>query len=464
MTLSVTVIVALLMLIVLGYSFNQKDGKIQQGGLLQFESRPSGATVTLDEIRLGSRTNTKTTVDVGDHTVMFNLDRYRTWQKSINIKPGQIGWLSYARLIPTTIEPETLHAYTALHSALAAPSRNYMLLHEAPESPEFTLVNLQGETLRYDALTLPATSYTTPAPGKSHSFVLESWSQNDQAVLIRHHYDDDKTEWILLDRSTPERSVNVSAKYAVNPSRVVFAGSGDELLFVQVDDIVRRINLNDETLSRPLATEVDNFTIYDDKTITYATRPDDKGSRTVGYASMDIDEPVVLASFPADGKPLLGAMATYFNERYVITVHGQKLTIRTGDLPKPDNKGKLKEFASREIPEGAMKLLVGRNSRLYVVQLADGYATYDVELKKYDKTTWAYKPAVQRDIRWLDDYMVWSDYGGQLRFYEFDGANQQNIMPVAEGYSVTLSPNDKYVYGIAKTDNGYELRRAQLLL
>src|ERR1700740_1025714 len=79
MTLTVIVIVSLLMLVVLGYSFNQKDGKLEQGGLLQFESIPQGATVTLDEMKLGPQTNTKSTVDTGDHSVSFDRNGYRTW-------------------------------------------------------------------------------------------------------------------------------------------------------------------------------------------------------------------------------------------------------------------------------------------------------------------------------------------------------------------------------------------------
>jgi hypothetical protein len=61
--------------------------------------------------------------------------------------------------------------------------------------------------------------------------------------------------------------------------------------------------------------------------------------------------------------------------------------------------------------------------------------------------------------------MPWSDRDGRLRFYEFDGANQHDIMSVAPGQAVTLSPSGKYVYGISKqADNKVFLTRVQLLL
>jgi hypothetical protein len=464
MTLSVAIIVSLLMLVVLGYSFNQKDGKLEQGGLLQFESTPQGANVTLDEVLLGSQTNTKSTVDTGNHSVSYNRKGYRTWSKSIYITPGQIGWLSYARLIPTTITPKNVRSFTNLSGALASPERKYMLLSEHADQPVFLLADIQGDKVQYKDLTLPAESYTQPAAGKSQTFTIDRWSDDEQAVLIRHNYDDNQSEWILLDRDSPEKSINITTTFAVQPSKLIFAGTGNKLLFVQTDDIVRRINLDEQTLSRPLATHVANFNGYDEKTIAFTTTPDDKGQRTVGYAAVDIDEPQTIATYPSDNQPLYAAMESYFGHRYVSMLHGTELKIVMGTLPTPSQKANLKTFAKQTIPVGATNMIMTRNGRFVIVQLPDGYATYDIELTKYDKTTWDVQSTTPHDIRWLDDYMIWSDNGGTLRTYEFDGANQQNIMPVAEGYAAEISPNDKYIYGIGRTDKGFELKRALMIL
>lgn len=464
MTLTVTVIVAMLMLVVLGYQFNKKDGRIEQGGLLQFESIPTGAAVTLDQLPLSSLTNTKATVDRGNHFVEFNLANYRTWQKNITITPGQIGWLSYARLIPTTVTPKTLQQYTNLSGTLAAPSDKYMLLHQAADSADFILANIEGDTVQYSTVTLPTSAYTAPSAGQAQSFTLESWSQDDQAALVLHTYDGTKTEWLLLNRSSPDKSINLSATYGISPSTVQFAGSGSKLLFARTDNTIQRINLDEQTLSRPLATNVDSFTVYDEKTIIYSTIADDKNQRTIAYAAVDIDSPVALAVFPADGQPLLAAMTSYFNQHYVAIMHGQTLKILTGSLPTATDSGSLQTYAQQTVSATVSALTSSSNDRFFVAQLPTGYATYDIELKKYDETKWAAQPQTPRQIAWLDDFMLWSDYGGELRFYEFDGANQQNIMPVAEGYTVSLSPNGKYIYGVAKTDKGYAFERAQLIL
>jgi hypothetical protein len=100
-----------------------------------------------------------------------------------------------------------------------------------------------------------------------------------------------------------------------------------------------------------------------------------------------------------------------------------------------------------------------------VAQEAGSYTVYDIELKK--TTTTALQgdvPAVPAELRWLDPYTVWSDRSGKVRIYEFDGANQHDLMTVASGYSATYSPSGKYLYGLTQSDGAYHLTRVRMVL
>src|SRR5664279_5471926 len=70
--MSVTIILAVtaLVFIMLGYDFNKKDGRIEQGGLLQFASAPAGADVTIDGNILGSQTPLKANAFTGSHYIV----------------------------------------------------------------------------------------------------------------------------------------------------------------------------------------------------------------------------------------------------------------------------------------------------------------------------------------------------------------------------------------------------------
>jgi hypothetical protein len=100
-----------------------------------------------------------------------------------------------------------------------------------------------------------------------------------------------------------------------------------------------------------------------------------------------------------------------------------------------------------------------------IAQTGGSYKTYDVELQKTTATMLKGSADVTKELGWLDNYMLWSDRDNMLRLYEFDGANLHDIMPVTNGFSVNLTPNSKYLYGIIKeNDASYHLERVRLIL
>ena len=94
MILAVVAIVAVLVLVVQGYRFNRYDGKLEQGGLVQFDSQPSGATVSADNSVLANKTASKIVLSAGNHTVTIGKDGYSTWKKDVVVKPGTVLWLN----------------------------------------------------------------------------------------------------------------------------------------------------------------------------------------------------------------------------------------------------------------------------------------------------------------------------------------------------------------------------------
>jgi hypothetical protein len=466
MSLSVVVIVGVLMLLVLGYSFNQKDNRIEQGGLLQFASEPSGATVTLDGVTLGSRTPSKVTAEATNHTVTMSLDGYRTWQKSINLKAGMVGWLSYARLIPTDVKTEKLRTTTALAGVLASPDDKWMALLDDATKPAVVVADLQNDNVKYKTLDLPATSFTQPEAGKSQTFTLDSWSQNGQYILVKHTYDDSKVEWIVIDRNDVSKTKNITTTLAISADKVVFAADNGKSVYVKTGDIVRKVDLDSETLSRPLVSNVDDFWVYHFSTLLYATRADPTTKlRSVGYMADNMDNGQTLATYPDDGLSLKIATSEYFNERYVAISHGADVVISQGSLPNGTDKGSLKTIKKFTMAAPIQWLDTSTNGRFVIAQTGATFTTYDLELAKSDTTILkGVAPATSREQRWLDPFMTWSDNDGTLRLYEFDGANQQDITAVAPGYDATYSPNEKYLYYIAHDAEGYSLARAHLVI
>lgn len=467
MTLSVVGLVVVLVFVVLGYQFNSDDGKIEQGGLVQFDSRPSGAEVTIDGAAFGTRTASKTTMTAGQHHITMGREGYRSWQKSITVMPGAVLWLNYARLVPTDLELKNTTDFPVVTSAAASPDMKIMAIKDDAATSNVKLADLTREDAKITALTLPDNSFTRPSEGKSQRFTITTWDPDSRYLLIKHEYNDGQAEWIVVDTDDVKASKNVTTLLGVQASKLLFSNGDSAVLYAQIDGDVRKVNLKDATLSRPLITNVDTFDLYGDTMVTYASRPDEAtGKRTVGYYIDGAESPRVVRTVENKDMPLRFTVGRYFNETFEAIAVGDTVEVLKGDLPR-DGKTKitLKTVTTFQIPGGAQYLTDQADGRFIVAQNGATCAVYDIELEKKATTVLKGTSEVMRELEWLDKYHIWSDRDGMLRLYEFDGANQQDIIPVVPGMTAMLNPDGRYLYGITKSDDGaYHLTRVTMII
>lgn len=469
MSTAVVVLVAILVFFMLGYQINQKQGTIEQGGLVQFNTSPAGANVVIDGKSLGTRTASRKTLSSGQHFISMEQTGYKAWQKSVEVLPGTVLWLTYARLVPNELKPTNVADFSTVTSTSAAPNRQQMAIKTDASLPQIQLADLTRDEVEVTPLELPATSYTAPAPEKAQSFTIQEWDASSRYLLVKHLYDDDKVEWLVVDTDNVAETKNVTTLLGINPTKLVFRGNDSSIMYALVDGAVREVNLNAATLSGPMVSGVAEFSVYDSTTIAYVSLPDPAtGVRTVGYMTDGASKPRTLRTFTdAAEVPLHIAIGKYFSDYYVALGHGETVEIMKGSLPRSDAEtpSAYKVTSTMAIPNGVQSLSIRTSGRFVVAQSAGGYMTHDIELDKTSTTTMAGATVDSKEPTWIDPYTVWSDLDGSLRLYEFDGANQHTIMPVAPGFSATYSPNAKYMYAIAKSDDGkFHLSRVLMVL
>lgn len=467
MSTAVVVLVTILVFVMLGYRYNGNDGKIEQGGLVQFDSQPNGANVTIDNIPFRTRTPSKTTLSSGQHSITMERSGYHAWQKMVDIVPGSILWLSYTRFIPTTLTPENMADFSTVTSTAVSPDDRWFAIKEKADTPEVKLADISGDKVATSAITIPSESYTQPTAGKTQSFTIMDWDAGSRYLMVKHSYGGDRLEWLAVDTRDVAATKNVTKLLDIQATKMVFSGNDSQILYAQIGRDVRKIDLGAATLSRPLVTNVAEFSIFDQRTIAYSTVLDpETKTRTVGYYEDGDKDVNVIRSFKDDGKAQLHlALGRYFGNMYEAIAYGDKVTIYTGDLPTSTAEAdKLKEVASMDFAGGTQYLSTRTSGRFIIAQRGDTYKTYDLELKKETTTKLKGTGKVADKLEWIDGYMPWSDRDGTLRLYEFDGSNQHDIMQVAPGFSVTLSANEKYLYGIGKSGSTYHLERVQMIL
>ena len=124
-TISIVTFIALFML---GYRFDTTKGQIEQYGLLQFASTPSGGTVKVDDKIVGSSTPSKKSVEAGTHTVQMWRDGYETWSKTVEVKSGTLIWLNYTLFVPKKLSVEPVANFDSVAYSLASPNGKYILI------------------------------------------------------------------------------------------------------------------------------------------------------------------------------------------------------------------------------------------------------------------------------------------------------------------------------------------------
>lgn len=469
MSVSVIALVAVLVFFMLGYQINRTDGKIEQGGLVQFNTQPAGADVKIDGTILGTRTASRKTMNTGQHFITMERPGYQTWQKSVEVTAGGVLWLTYARLVPNDLTPANVASFAAVSSTASSPDNKWMAIKEDPASPVIHLADLSSDEVRVTKIELPTTTFTAPSPEKTHSFTLETWNPTSRFILVRHVYDDGKTEWLIVDTENVAATKNITTALGVNATKVVFTGNNPSVVYALVDNTVRKIDLNATTMSGPLVSNVAEFSLFDNTTIVYATLLDPiTKMRSVGYFNDGAAKSRTIRSYSDNGQvPLHIAVGKYFDDHYIAIAYDKAVEIMKGSLPKSDvaTPSALTAFSTMNIPAGVQHLSILTNGRFIVAQTPNSFVTHDLELKKTTSTELKDTTALTRELRWLDGYTVWNDHGGKLRMYEFDGANQHEIMSVVPGMSVTYSPTSKYLYGIGQSADGkYHLERVRMIL
>jgi hypothetical protein len=468
MTLAVVSIVTLIVLFVLGFRFDTGKGHLEQYAFLQFSSIPSGATVTIDGVVVGSKTPNKSSVPAGQHKVVMWRDGYETWAKAVDIKAGTLTWLNYTLLIPKKLTVEPMASYESIYMTLASPKGHYMLVEGRADTPTFDLVDLSSDTIKSTKLTIPASLYSEPTTtGVTHTFTIDKWDDGERYVLIKHTYGD-KNEWLVMDTQDVALTKNITRLFDVPISSISFSGTSGNIFYILNSNDIRKLDLSAETISKSLVSNVTSFDIYNDSNIiTYVGNGTaGAGQRVVGLYREGDDKSYTLRAITSSADVLLHiATAHYFNEDYVVISEAKKVDILSGSYPDTtsDSATSLKVIASFASQQDIQNLTFSPTGEYVFVQTGAYFASYDLEYQTFVSSNIEGTGDVST-FRWIDNNHVWSDLGGSLTIREFDGANNHSINSVLVGQDATLTHNGRFLYSINKSVTGYQLQRVRMIL
>ena len=452
MTLAVLALAVVCLMLVQGYRLDFDRGTVRQGGMMQFDSRPDGATIQIDAATLANRTATRIVATAGQHTVTVSKDGFVPWRKQVNVKAGSILWLNYVKLVPTSIEAKDAMELASLDSAAAAPDKSRFAVIQNKQQPAVDFLKVDNDRIEHKQRVLPADSYT--ADGANHSFAIESWSKDSKRVLISHSFDDSK-EYLIVDLDG--KAQNITRDIGVQISKLAFDKSDSQNVYVlTADSDVRRIRLSDKTLSGPLISDASDFYVSRNGWISYTTKPNNSGERTIGYLSKGASKPRALQTFKdMAGRSLNIAIEEYYYDNFALITHGKMVAVKKVKLPASDSTDELQQELLATLPLATDVSYAGfsPNEHLYVyVQAGASLVTYNLELRSIANVSM--KTTATSEIAWLDNSHIMRVSGGTFEFGDYDGTNMHTMATDAVGSAAMQSSNNRFLYYFRKHASG----------
>ncbi len=513
MVVSALLLVVVATLSAMGF-FISSNGQIEQSGLAQIHSIPTGASVTLDGSTLFSRTNLSRTMPAGKHYLKLSRTGYDTWEKDITMRSGVLMRIYYPRLFlqDRTIDevlqltkpsdsPQTLEFYSP------STSRNY-ILYAQQDSTSWQLIDIRNDEIRRTELDLSdilpqVTKYTpnanhqvTPVPTFDGEILDLRWSANDEYILAKIKTSE-QVQWLLINLRNINNSLNLTKVFSLNFDQIEYIDDTANQLFVLENHHLRKINTSNQSVSKVLLDHIETFENYQNNLIYLTTSSDDLAhTRSVGIYKDGEAGTTTLATFNNNAKIYI-SLGNYYGDDYICYVVDNKPTILYGTLPSYSEKGadlsQLKQLASEltystipshvEISQNNEFLLAYKDSQIMVIDLDAG------ELYEYN--------SIGQPFYWLDSSMFYAFKDSQLYVWDYDGTNQRNLSQslqsiavqqtilksaklfrldsinqyhsiynthasIIQQYQFVITPNDRWLYYLSQDDNSVQLTREKL--
>lgn len=447
-TIGIVAVTWLLFNVAYGYG-RGKNGQIVLNGLVYVSSQPNPATITLNGKPVKSQTNTRLLLPSGRYSLQLSRPGYRNWQRNFTVDGGDVQHFDYPLLFPNTLTTDPVGGAYASAPGLAtqSPDQRWLLIEQAGSQTDFDLYDLKNPAKAPTSVSLPASLLTS---GKSQSWQVVEWSNDNQHVLLAHLHDG-ASEFVVLDRQNPAQSLNLNKIFGQNPTAVSLNDKKYDQYYLY--DAVQQTLETASRTTQPAAylEHVLGYKSYSSNTVLYATSAGSADGKTaidlqVGTKNYHIRDIPAASTYPLD-------LTQYRGKLYVIVASPAENKV----FMYKDPAGQLDATPDR--PAAAMRALLinqpgfvsfSANTQFVMAESGSALSVYDLEnARNYRYTLSAPLDAPQTHAFWMDgDRLVYVS-GGKLQVADYDNANRQTLMPASPNYQVFFAPDFRHVFTLA---------------
>ena len=448
MGLSVIAIVFVLMLIAMGFTFNE-SGSLEQSGLVQISSNPGGATVEIDGDTQFSRTQISKMLSATTHHFKITKAGYDTWEKDLKVDAGLLTRVEWVRLFPLKPEKTDIVNFGEPRLVSVSGDRKRMLFLEKDQT-ELINIDLQGEKAKRTKLSLEKILGTTKGKTLIGNLSVVAWNATNNKIILNWTVEE-KATWYLVDLEDIENTINLTSKFSLNFSKILIANDSASKLWVIEAGNLHLIDTSNLTISAAKITGIERITNNKDVVLYVNTDPQTKKRAIKLYKDGESDSTVITTVDKSTSVVTL-ALGTYWGDEWLTYTIDNQIFVSSGNYPsfeKPRNNA-LKPILTRELDYTPTLISVSDNQRLVTIAHEGNLMAYDVETRNYYDSTFDSPLA---SINWLDDFLLWQHHENKIIVQDFDGGNHRELLKnINTQLPIVLSENNKWLYFFTLTE------------
>ena len=452
MAISALALMAVLLLFAMGYSF--KKGSLEQSGLIEINSNPSGASVQIDENQIFNRTTINSMLSAGKHKITVTKEGYDTWSKDFMVESGLFTRIDWVRLFPTAPKIETATELSPLRLSSFSTNRKRLFVLEE-NATAAKLFDLQAGKLKPTLLPLHEIlqevfngDHPASALPKEAKLSPIAWDSTAEKILFKLELDG-KTSWHLANLSNTKESLNLSNKFGLSFDKLTPANDAVSKLWALEQKRLHLIDLENANISASLLSDVLDFTNNQDN---LAVIQQQGQTRALGIYKNGETTTTPVSTLSKDA-PVNLLMGTYWGNEWLAFSDGKTVQLLGGKYPSINNPNRKFKPLQENLDLTFTPTLFSKNAggRLPVFADEDHIMVFDLERKKNFLST---PPAKLSRLDWLDNYLLWMPKENKIFVQDFDGQNRREILPhTILNSPINLTEDNHYLYYFAPLDD-----------
>lgn len=456
MAIAITFATIILVFATNGYSVNPGTGKVTQFGLLFIDSQPDGAEIYLNGERKGT-TSDRLVVEENEYDLEIRRAGYRTWQKNFVLEARAVERFAYPFLFPAELKPREVRLLASSTDMVSSsPDRRWIVSHSPAAFLSFDITDTSQEDPQTSVIGL--TPAVLPVRAGTTLEAVE-WSTDNKHLLVKAAYPGG-ADYILLNRESPELSLNLTQHFGVAFSQIRLRDKSADRLYVYdaATGSLQSADVATKAVS-PLATGVVSYWPYGNDMVLYATTAGAPsglvsvklldGADTYELRQVPISDMYLLniARFKENWYFAIGARAEGGAYVYVNPVN--ELRRKPDSLPDPNVFLKV---------DGAQYLEFSANARFISVQGGSKFAVYDAELGRQSRYDVALPADESSRAHWMDGHRLTMLSQGKMYVFDFDGTNKYELLSAQPSFSAMFDRDYNNMFLVSQATENTELK------